>query len=76
MSDETNELLKKAMTLPIEERAELANSLLDSLDDATDSSVEAAWEAEILRRMEEVDSGKVVPDTLEDARRKLASALE
>jgi len=76
MSDETNELLKKAMTLPIEERAELANSLLDSLDNAADSSVEAAWEAEILRRMAEVDSGKVVPDTLEEARRKLASALE
>ena len=76
MSDDANELLKKAMTLPVEERAELANSLLDSLDDATDPSVEAAWQAEILRRMEEVDSGKVVPETLEEARRRLASALE
>ena len=76
MSNETIELLKKALTLSVEERADLANSLLESLDDATDSSVEAAWEAEIVRRMEEIDSGKVKPVSLAEARRRLSSALE
>jgi len=70
------EILKKALTLSVEERADLANSLLESLDDATDPSVEAAWQAEIVRRMEEIDSGKVKPVSLAEARRRLSSALE
>ena len=70
------ELLKKALTLSVEERADLANSLLESLDDAADASVEAAWEAEVLRRMEEIDSGKVKPVSLAEARRRLSAALE
>jgi putative addiction module component (TIGR02574 family) len=61
------EILKKALTLSVEERAGLANSLLESLDDATDPSVEAAW-AEIVRRMEEIDRGKVKPVSLAEAR--------
>lgn len=63
------------MTLSVEERAGLATSLLESLDDATDPSVEAAW-AEIVRRMEEIDRGKVKPVSLAEARRRLSSALE
>jgi len=55
MSNETMEILKKSLTLSVEERADLANSRLESLDDATDPSVEAAWQAEIVRRMEEID---------------------
>jgi len=76
MSNETMEILKKALTLSVEERADLANSRLESLDDATDPSVEAAWQAEIVRRMEEIDSGKVKPVSLAEARRRLSSALE
>jgi putative addiction module component (TIGR02574 family) len=68
MSNETMEILKKALTLSVEERADLANSLLESMDDATDPSVEAAWQAEIVRRMEEIDSGKVKPVSLAEAR--------
>ena len=76
MSSETAELLKRALALPAEERAEFASTLLESLDEAADPAVSAAWEAEILRRMNDVDSGKVVPLTLQEARRKLSSALE
>jgi putative addiction module component (TIGR02574 family) len=64
------------LTLSVEERAELANSLLDGLDDACDPSVEAAWESEILRRMEDVDSGTIQSMTLIEARRELPSALD
>lgn len=76
MSSETAELLRKALALPTGERAERANTLLASLDEAADPSSAAAWESEILRRMANVDSGKVVPLTLEEARRRLASSLE
>jgi len=39
MGNEANELLKKALTLPVAERAELAGSLLESLEEAEDESV-------------------------------------
>ena len=76
MSREATDLLKKALTLPVSERADLAGSLIESLDDAEDESVAAAWEQEVARRMEEVDSGKVKPVSLEEARRRLTSAIE
>jgi len=76
MTQETLELLKKALNLTVEERAELAGSLIESLDDVQDKSVAAAWEKEILRRMEDLDSGRVTPVSLEEARQRLSSAIE
>ena len=76
MGDEAIELLKKALTLPVAERAELAGSLIESLDEAGHESVIAAWDEEIARRMEDLDSGKVKPVSLEEARRRLSSAIE
>jgi putative addiction module component (TIGR02574 family) len=76
MSGQAKELLKKALTLPVAERAELAGSLIESLDKAEDEQVQAAWEAEIARRMSEIDSGKVRAISLEEARQKLSSAIE
>lgn len=76
MSRESNELLKRALNLPVADRAELAGSLIESLDSAEDESVKAAWEEEVARRMQELDSGAVKPVTLEQARRRLRSAIE
>jgi putative addiction module component (TIGR02574 family) len=76
MTSEANGLLQKALTLPVEERAELAGSLIDSLDNSEDESVEAAWDVEIARRMEDLDSGRVKSVSLEEARRRLSSAIE
>ena len=56
---EARELLKKALALPDKERADLAGSLIESLDDTIDEDAEAAWQEEIVRRLEEVRSGKV-----------------
>ena len=50
MGEEAATLLMKALTLPANERAELASSLIDSLDAICDEDVEAAWQAEIARR--------------------------
>jgi putative addiction module component (TIGR02574 family) len=76
MTKEAAELLKKALSLPVSERADLAGSLIESLDDTQDESVEAAWDEEAARRMAEIDSGAVKPISLEEARRRLLSALE
>ena len=76
MSHEASDLLKKALSLPVAERAELAGTLIESLDQTNDQSVQAAWEAEIVRRMEDLESGKVKPIPLEEARRRLSAAVE
>jgi putative addiction module component (TIGR02574 family) len=75
MSREVSEFPKKALELPVTDRAELAGSLIESLDPAEDKSVKGAWEAEIVRRMEDLDSGRVKPIS-HDVLRRLASASE
>jgi len=76
MGDEAIEILKKALHLPAAERAELAGSLIESLDESHDESVQAAWDAEIVRRMEDFDTGKVKPVSFAVARRRLSSSLD
>jgi len=75
MTEEVSELLKKALALPAEARAALAGSLLDSLDDTVDVSVEEAWSEEIARRIGELDSGKVKPIPWAEARRQISAIL-
>ena len=45
------------------ERGELAHFLLLSLDSDTDEDTEAAWDAELDRRMEEIQSGQACGET-------------
>jgi len=65
------DLLKEAMELPPEARAALAGSLIDSLDDQVDEDAELAWDAEIARRIRELDEGKVKLVPWAEARRRL-----
>ena len=67
MTQDATELLKRALSLSAEERAELASSLLESLDGGYDDPevVEAAWNEGIARRIDDLDSGKVKPVSLE-----------
>jgi hypothetical protein len=44
MTEEVVDLLKKALALPVEARAALAGSLLDTLDETVDEGVEASWD--------------------------------
>lgn len=48
---------RAALRLKPRDRVTLANRLLASLP--PDADIETAWDAEIARRIEEVDSGKV-----------------
>ena len=67
---EAAELLKHALTLPDKERAELASSLIDSLDPTVDADAEIAWQEEVARRLEEVENGRVKTVPSEEFRRK------
>ncbi|MGO9085856.1 MAG: addiction module protein [Candidatus Sulfotelmatobacter sp.] len=75
MSQDVSELLKKALALPVEARAALASSLLDSLDDTVDAAAEEEWNKEIARRIAELDSGKVKPIPWAEARRQVSAIL-
>ncbi|MGB7555005.1 MAG: addiction module protein [Candidatus Korobacteraceae bacterium] len=75
MTEDVNELLKKALGLPVNDRAELAGSLLDSLDETVDEDVEASWQEEIALRIQELDSGKARTVPWTEVRSRLASKL-
>jgi len=77
MTQDATELLKRALTLSAEERAELAGSLLESLDGADDDpeAVEAAWNEEIGRRIKDLDSGKAKTVPWEEVRHRISSKL-
>jgi len=59
MKRDAAEILMDALALPPEARAAVAGSLLERLDDQVDVGAEAPWEAEIARRLNELDTGKV-----------------
>jgi putative addiction module component (TIGR02574 family) len=59
MKRDAADILKDALALPPEARAAVAGSLLESLDDEIDEGAEAAWETEIARRLDDLDTGKV-----------------
>ena len=70
MTQEAHELLQKALALPENERAELAGSLIASLDATVDQDVDAAWQQEVARRQHEVQSGKVKTISWEEVQQK------
>ena len=73
MTPEVSKLLQQALSLSVEEQEALADSLISNLGGKVDEGVRAAWEAEIGKRIAELDSGhaKTTPWT-EVRRRNLA----
>jgi putative addiction module component (TIGR02574 family) len=69
------DLEKAALSLSLEERAQLAHRLLHSLDELSDEENEQLWTQVAERRVQELRSGKVkgIPteDVLSDVRAKL-----
>jgi putative addiction module component (TIGR02574 family) len=75
MTQRASELLQKALSLSEEERAELAGSLIESLDATVDQAAEAAWNEEIARRIADLDSGKAKTIPWEVVRSRISSKL-
>jgi putative addiction module component (TIGR02574 family) len=57
------------------ERGQLLNELLQDMDGPADEDVEAAWEAEIARRLDEVESGTAKLVTREELFRYMDGRL-
>jgi len=78
MTDRAQELLREALTLPVDERANVAAELLASLDEpatADPAAVEAAWAREIERRARRVMTGESVGEPWEDVRARVGRRL-
>jgi len=59
MEVQSEHILQTALSLPVSDRAEIAASLIESLDDKVDADVDAAWAEEIKRRIDSIDNGQV-----------------
>ena len=59
MSTASNQILRQALSLPEGDRAALAASLFQSLETEIDSDAGEHWDAEIKRRLDEIDNGSV-----------------
>ncbi len=71
MKKAESRILEDALKLPPEARAAIAGSLLDSLDQPPDPDAEAAWEAEITKRIRDLDGQAVTPIPWSEARRSI-----
>jgi putative addiction module component (TIGR02574 family) len=58
MSALLDELTKKAQALTLEERAQLAQELFESVESEADPAVQAAWDVEIARRIALYERGE------------------
>jgi len=75
MADPASKLEAKALKLPPEERARLAERLISSLDSEADADSEALWIQEAERRLEELKSGAVDAISAERVIEKARSSL-
>jgi putative addiction module component (TIGR02574 family) len=69
MTPEVSNLLEKALSLSIEEQEALADSLISNLGGKVDEGLQAAWEAEIGKRVAELDSGEAKTTSWSEVRR-------
>lgn len=69
-----DEITQLALTLPVDQRAQVANALLASLDDPADSAeVHEAWTAEIKSRVDDITSGRVQTIPHDEVKARLAA---
>ncbi|MEX1246701.1 MAG: addiction module protein [Thermoanaerobaculia bacterium] len=76
MGREVDKILEEALRLPPEARAAVAGRLIESLDGDVDEDAEGAWNAEIARRLGELDSGSVRTIPWDEARRLILGSTD
>lgn len=74
MTTTADELLSALMRLSPDDRGEVANQLMDSLDPTADLDAEAAWSEEIRIRVEDVRAGRVKGVAWPEARAQILAA--
>lgn len=67
MNTQFDQVAADAMKLPLRERVRLAQQLVSTLDDESETDVEELWFSEATRRLDELHSGKVQGIDADDA---------
>lgn len=75
MTTEVSKLLEQALSLSVEEQEALADSLISNLGGKVDKDLHAAWEAEIGKRIAELDSGEAKTTSWGEVRRRNLAKL-
>ena len=75
MTKGTQAVLADALRLDSASRAELAAELLASLDGPADPDADAAWTAEIDRRIDAIEAGTIRLEPWEQVKRRLEKDL-
>jgi putative addiction module component (TIGR02574 family) len=57
VATEVERVVELALSLPGQERLSVARRILESIEPEAGEEVERAWEAEIIKRVEKIDSG-------------------
>jgi putative addiction module component (TIGR02574 family) len=71
MSKAVQTVLAEALRLEPDARAEVAAELLARLDGPVDPDADAAWNAEIERRVEAIEAGTIRLEPWSDVRRRI-----
>jgi putative addiction module component (TIGR02574 family) len=75
MSTQADTILDTALLLPSDERAWLAAELIASLSGGGEKEIEAAWAAEIDKRIDEIETGEAASSGWEEARARIRAAV-
>lgn len=70
-----DQLVEEALTLPNEDRAKLAERLVESLDPTDDAVLQAVWGAEAMRRLDDVRRGRVESIPGEEALKRVRQSV-
>jgi putative addiction module component (TIGR02574 family) len=75
MTSSARSVLEAALALPEDERRRVAEAILDSLAQESEPEIETAWRDEVMRRIEEVQRGEVVPVPWSEVKQRIREAL-
>ena len=75
LSREVSKILEQALALSVEEQEALAETLISNLSGKVDEKVLAAWDAEVKRRVADLDSGKAKTIPWEEVRQRNLAKL-
>lgn len=71
MQQHSQAILEQALKLPAQERAAVAEHLIQSLDPSQEVEVEQAWQQEIQRRISDLDKGAASTMTWEEVQSRI-----
>jgi putative addiction module component (TIGR02574 family) len=69
------EIEREVSRLTPDERARLIGFLIATLEPADEGDIEAAWEEEVLARSKEIEEGRVIPVSADEALERVRRSL-